>query len=100
MQDRVVRFLVRVMACTIAARRATRPRSRSVASSGCQTSGKYPAACNRASAAASIRSVLAFASAITRTCKGFAITTRPTYGLSRRTMAIVFPVASSTTSSS
>ena len=95
-----MRFLVRVMPCTIAARRETRLRSSSVASSGCHTSGRYPAACSRASAAASIRSVLAFASAITRTCNGFAMTTRPTCGFSSFTIAIVLPVASSTTSSS
>jgi len=44
-----------------------------VASSGCQTSGRKPAAWSLASTAASILSVLTFAWAITRTRSGLAI---------------------------
>jgi hypothetical protein len=43
---------------------------------------------------------LTLSSAIIRTSKGLAMITFPTWGISSRTIAIVLPVASSTTSSS
>ncbi|KWH45612.1 hypothetical protein WT61_27740 [Burkholderia stagnalis] len=48
------------------------------------------------STAASILSILTRASAINRTCSGFAIATRATCQRSTVTMAAVLPVASST----
>ena len=76
-------------ACTICAR-AERPDGAAAPSPrrACQTSGRKPAACSCARTAASILSVLTFASAMARTCSGLATTTRPTCGLSSRTIAV------------
>ena len=72
---------------------------RSVKASGVQICGKYPAACRLASVPASILSVLTCAWAIAFTCKGLAMITRATNGVSTREAAMLLPVASITTSS-
>ncbi|KAG1242086.1 hypothetical protein G6F65_023190 [Rhizopus arrhizus] len=90
-------FLSLVRCRTSCARRETCRRRASVFSSGIQTSGRKWLAYSCASTAASILSVLTRASAMSRTCSGFAIATRATCGRSTLTMAAMLPVASSTT---
>jgi hypothetical protein len=93
--------LVRVRARIRAARRATRRRNASVASSGTQTSLSIPEESSRASIAASKRSDFTRAWEIARVCAASETTTRPTL-LSRKILAIAItlPLASSTTWSS
>ena len=77
-------FFARVRWRTSAARRASRRRSARVCSSGPKTSGRNPAASSSQSVRASTLSVFTFASAIARTLRVLAITTRPTWGSSTR----------------
>jgi hypothetical protein len=87
----------RVRCRTSGVRRVTWRRIASVRASGIQTSGRKPLAESLASTVAPIVSVLMLASAITRTCWGLAITTRPTCAESTSTTAAALPVASTTT---
>jgi hypothetical protein len=93
-------FFTRVRCRTTWLRRATRRRSRSVRSSGTQTSGRKPLAWSCASTPASILSVLILACAIALTCIGLATITRATKGVITLTTDMALPVASTTISSS
>ena len=76
------------------------PSMRCVVSSAIHTSGKRPPAWSFAKVAASTLSVFTRAQAIAFTRRGFATTTRFTYGRKSRSTAVLLPVASITTSSS